>query len=217
MADIRAPSAAVEQAVAVLAPRGRDADVAAGLLGAHGIQAFLVRSLEELAPHMQSGIGAVLVTEEALADPFLPQLQAQIGRQATWSDLPFVVLTNGAKGSRPATATERIDALGNAVLLSRPLHTEDLLRALTSALNARRRQYEARDRLTELEKQQARVRASEAKFQAIVNSIDQMIWSTRPDGYHDYFNERWYEYTGVPAGSTDGEGWADIFHPSTLR
>lgn len=50
-------------------------------------------------------------------------------------------------------------------------------------------------------------------FEGIVNSIDQMIWSTRPDGFHDYFNARWYEFTGVPAGSTDGEGWADLFHP----
>jgi len=50
-------------------------------------------------------------------------------------------------------------------------------------------------------------------FQAIANSIDQMIWSTRPDGFHDYFNQRWYEYTGVPDGSTDGEEWNGMFHP----
>lgn len=43
--------------------------------------------------------------------------------------------------------------------------------------------------------------------------MPQMVWSTRPDGYHDYYNARWYEFTGVPAGSTDGEGWNDIFHP----
>lgn len=40
-----------------------------------------------------------------------------------------------------------------------------------------------------------------------------MIWSTRPDGYHDYYNDRWYEYTGVPHGSTDGDGWNAMFHP----
>jgi PAS domain S-box-containing protein len=54
---------------------------------------------------------------------------------------------------------------------------------------------------------------SEARLHAMVNSIDQMIWSTRPDGFHDYYNDRWYEYTGVPYGSTDGEGWNDMFHP----
>ena len=60
---------------------------------------------------------------------------------------------------------------------------------------------------------QARVLESEAKFHAIANSIDQMVWSTRPDGFHDYYNERWYEYTGVPPGSTDGEAWNGMFHP----
>lgn len=57
------------------------------------------------------------------------------------------------------------------------------------------------------------LQASEAKFQAIANSIDQMIWATRSDGFHDYFNDRWYEYTGVPYGSTDGDAWNGIFHP----
>jgi PAS domain S-box-containing protein len=56
-------------------------------------------------------------------------------------------------------------------------------------------------------------RESEEKYHAIVNSIEQMIWSTRPDGYHDYFNDRWYDFTGVPPGSTDGEAWKGMFHP----
>ncbi|MGE8093014.1 PAS domain-containing protein [Sphingomonas sp. NPDC085925] len=59
----------------------------------------------------------------------------------------------------------------------------------------------------------AALRESEAKFRAIANSIDQMVWSSLPDGYHDYYNDRWYEYTGVPLGSTDGEAWKDMFHP----
>ena len=54
---------------------------------------------------------------------------------------------------------------------------------------------------------------SEARFHAIANSIDQMIWSTLPDGFHDYYNRRWYEFTGVPEGSTDGEAWNGMFHP----
>ena len=58
-----------------------------------------------------------------------------------------------------------------------------------------------------------RLRESEGRFQAIANSIDQMIWSTRPDGHHDYYNDRWYDYTGAPQGSTDGEAWNGLFHP----
>lgn len=55
--------------------------------------------------------------------------------------------------------------------------------------------------------------ASEAKFRTIADAMPQMVWSTLPDGFHDYFNQQWYDFTGVPAGSTDGEGWNGIFHP----
>ena len=40
-----------------------------------------------------------------------------------------------------------------------------------------------------------------------------MVWSTLPDGYHDYYNAQWYEFTGVSAGSTDGDEWNGMFHP----
>ena len=53
----------------------------------------------------------------------------------------------------------------------------------------------------------------EARFRTIANLVPQMIWSTLPDGFHDYYNQRWYDYTGVPEGSTDGEAWNGMFHP----
>ncbi|MFC5344178.1 PAS domain-containing protein [Brevundimonas staleyi] len=55
---------------------------------------------------------------------------------------------------------------------------------------------------------------SEARFRAIADSMPQMVWSTRPDGFHDYYNARWYEFTGVPDGSTDGDAWNGVFHPA---
>jgi PAS domain S-box-containing protein len=58
-----------------------------------------------------------------------------------------------------------------------------------------------------------RLRASEAKFQAIADSVDHMIWSTRADGFHDYFNQRWYDFTGVRPGTTDGDDWSALIHP----
>jgi PAS domain S-box-containing protein len=61
--------------------------------------------------------------------------------------------------------------------------------------------------------QQAALRESEERLRAITNSVDQMIWSTQPTGHHDYFNQRWYDFTGVTPGSTDGEGWNALFHP----
>ena len=69
---------------------------------------------------------------------------------------------------------------------------------------------------TEIESQlvaETALAATEAKFRVLTDAMPQMVWSTMPDGFHDYYNARWYEFTGVPYGSTDGEGWNGIFHP----
>ena len=66
---------------------------------------------------------------------------------------------------------------------------------------------------TDRKRAEARVSEQEARYRAITDSIDQMIWSTQADGYHDYYNHRWYEFTGMPVGSTDGEAWNGMFHP----
>ena len=54
---------------------------------------------------------------------------------------------------------------------------------------------------------------SDARFAVLADTMPQMVWSTLPDGFHDYYNARWYEFTGMPPGSTDGEGWNGMFHP----
>jgi PAS domain S-box-containing protein len=54
---------------------------------------------------------------------------------------------------------------------------------------------------------------SHNRFRVLADSMPQMVWSTLPDGYHDYYNARWYEFTGVAEGSTDGAEWNGMFHP----
>jgi len=58
-----------------------------------------------------------------------------------------------------------------------------------------------------------RLGEQESKFRILADTMPQMVWSTLPDGFHDYYNARWYEFTGVPEGSTDGEAWNGMFHP----
>lgn len=57
------------------------------------------------------------------------------------------------------------------------------------------------------------LRESEANYAVLTDAMPQMVWSTLPDGFHDYYNAQWYEFTGVPVGSTDGEAWNGMFHP----
>jgi len=70
----------------------------------------------------------------------------------------------------------------------------------------------ASDRRQEEARAARALEESELRFRTLADTMPQMVWSTLPDGYHDYYNARWYEFTGVPAGSTDGEGWNDVFH-----
>ncbi len=54
---------------------------------------------------------------------------------------------------------------------------------------------------------------SDRMFRALADTMPQLVWSARHDGYNDYFNAGWYDYIGVPVGSSEGSGWVDTLHP----
>jgi len=70
--------------------------------------------------------------------------------------------------------------------------------------------------VTDQERLEKQLRESEARFRTITDAMPQIVWSTLPDGFHDYFNHGWYEYTGVPEGTTYGDAWSGLFHPADI-
>jgi PAS domain S-box-containing protein len=54
---------------------------------------------------------------------------------------------------------------------------------------------------------------SEARFRTLAEAIPQLVWSARADGYCDYLNSKWVEYTGAPERQHHGLGWQDAVHP----
>jgi signal transduction histidine kinase/FixJ family two-component response regulator len=141
----------VPDRVLILAPRGRDAAIAAELLERNGIAADICADQAALVEQLRAGAGAVMLTEEAVATGDLSGLASWVAEQPSWADQPFIVLANGAKAPRSPIATKRLAELGNVVLLERPLHAEAMLGATRSALKARARQYELRDASDTLE------------------------------------------------------------------
>jgi PAS domain S-box-containing protein len=71
--------------------------------------------------------------------------------------------------------------------------------------------------VTERKQAEQVLRDSELKFRTIADAMPQMVWSTRPDGWHDYFNRQWYDYTGVTEGANEGEAWPGLFPPEDLE
>ena len=140
----------VEDRVLLLALRGRDAPVIEQVLSRQGHLCLACRSCDELAGELAAGAGTALVTEESLADTDRRALERWLDAQPPWSDFPFVLLATKRAGRRPRAAVQVLDRLGNVIVLERPIHGETLVSAVASALRGRRRQYEAREHLSEL-------------------------------------------------------------------
>jgi PAS domain S-box-containing protein len=60
------------------------------------------------------------------------------------------------------------------------------------------------------------LRAGEARFRQLADSMPQIVWTARPDGRSDYINRRWLEYTGIPLTHED-DAWRKAVHPDDLR
>jgi PAS domain S-box-containing protein len=67
--------------------------------------------------------------------------------------------------------------------------------------------------ITERKLAEVALRASEADFRALAESMPQMVWITRPDGWNQYFSQQWMDYTGLSLEETLGHGWNKPFHP----
>ena len=140
----------VSERALILAPQGRDATVAAGMLSEAGIRSDIVVDVGELVAELAAGAGFAVVTEEALGGS-LHALSGWIDTQEEWSDFPFVLLTSRGGGlERNPAAARYLELLGNATFLERPFHPTTLVSLAQSALRGRRRQYDARARLVEL-------------------------------------------------------------------
>jgi len=64
-----------------------------------------------------------------------------------------------------------------------------------------------------LQAELAAARASEAEWRALIETLPQIVWITRPDGYHVHFNKRWTDFTGLTLEESLGDGWNPPFHP----
>jgi PAS domain S-box-containing protein len=145
----------LEHRLLLLAPTARDAANSQKILTAVGVTCAVCHDLREVAREMARGAGAVLVTEEALADEESRSLTEALARQPPWSDLPILVLTRG--GADSGAARRASEVLGNVILLELPVRVPALVSAVQSALRARRRQYEIRAHLAAQEQNQQRL------------------------------------------------------------
>ena len=140
------------QRTLILAPRGRDALVASGILREARLEAHVCMALGELIKEIKQGADVAIVTEEATRDSKMIELRGWVAQQPPWSDFPFVLLTEHGGGlERNPSAAQLMEWLGNVTFLERPFHPTTLVSVIQASLRGRRRQYECERLNAELE------------------------------------------------------------------
>ena len=206
-----APPALLERRVLVVAPTGRDAPLTRTVLAESGIRSTICRDLVQLVEEIGRGAGAVLISEEALADPAqLRYLGERLVRQPSWSDLPVLLLAH--PGANSSTVRQTVRALGNVTLLERPVRVAALMTAVQTALRGRGRQYSAREHLTELDHIAEALRASEGRLNALFSNAAVGIAELDPDARFTLVNDSLCRLLGVAREALLGKTLADVAH-----
>ncbi|MBB3234329.1 PAS domain-containing hybrid sensor histidine kinase/response regulator [Phyllobacterium endophyticum] len=117
--------------------------------------------LESLCRALGERVTFVVTTEEAIRHADLKPLSAWVEHQPSWSDLPFIVLTQRGGGPERNPAAARVsEILRNVTFFERPFHATSFISIAKTARRARARQYEALGRMEELSEGERRLQTA---------------------------------------------------------
>ncbi|MFS0735559.1 ATP-binding protein [Sphingomonas sp. 1P06PA] len=192
--------------VLIVAPYGRDAESLAQLLLQEGYSPEIHGDLAGVAASLGDDTGVIILTEEALAtglDSLVPALEAE----PAWSDIPFILFCAPSRARSRSSLEVRHGlppAITNVVVLERPLGSATLLTSIASAMRARQKQFEMRDRMRDLADSEARLRLA-------TDAADIGTWDYDPATDRLRWDARCKALFGLPA---DAEiSLADSFYP----
>jgi PAS domain S-box-containing protein len=61
------------------------------------------------------------------------------------------------------------------------------------------------------------INESAENFRQLADLVPQIIWTSRPDGFIDYYNKRWYEYTNLKENEYGDSSWISVLHPDDVE
>jgi PAS domain S-box-containing protein len=212
MAEIAKPSVQPEQVNLLLVD-----DQPANLLALEAILQDLghnlVRALsgEEALQQLRSAEFALVLLDVQMPglDGFETARRIRASEQSQHT--PIIFLTAYEDERFPI---EQAYSLGAVDYLVKPL-VPTIVRAKVAGLVELFEKTQQVKRQTELLAEKA-LRESEEKFHLLAETIPQLAWMARPDGYIFWYNRRWYEYTGTTPEQMEGWGWQTVHDPQAL-
>ncbi len=155
-----------------------------------------------------------------------PVVSADLRAETRFQPLPELTERWGLRsGASVAIQGQGVPFGVIAALSTRPhAFDDDDARFLQSAANVlaaaieRRQAEDERERLLAREEEAlAEAEINAARFRALADAMPQIVWTANPDGRLDYYNQRWFDYTGLTLAQTEGWGWQPVLHPDDVQ
>lgn len=193
--------------IIIMAPIGSDAEKIASLLRGHHFEACICFNFEDCCREIKRGAGTLLFTEEALELSNVPDFLDILKAQPTWSELPLIILSSGGESQMIRLLDVTLQAAGSITLLERPISTLTLLRSIEVALRSRRRQYQVRDLIETIAKNNKALQ----QFASIIESSDDAIISKDLNGIITSWNRGAQRIFGYKAEEVIGKSIMILF------
>ncbi|TFY98361.1 ATP-binding protein [Ramlibacter humi] len=152
--------------VLVVTPTQKDAAVTRKLLGQAGIRVDTEADFAAVARRIDEGVGALLITDLALANAQVDVVLQALRQQPSWSGLPVLALCQ--QGTQSPVVEQLLRTMVNVTILDRPTSTRTLVSALQAALRGRQAQYQIRDQI-------ARLREAEETLRQVDRRKDEFL------------------------------------------
>mgnify|MGYP001362359287 FL=1 len=65
----------------------------------------------------------------------------------------------------------------------------------------------------QLSQKNAELQSVLQQFRFVNDFMPQIVWAAQPDGHYDFYNQQWYDYTGMSSNGSREKNWHDILHP----
>ena len=160
---------------------------------------------------------AVLVIDVIMPDMSGFDLAVAIKERERTAAVPIVFLTAQAADVDLVHRGYRVGAVDYLITPLVPEMVRAKVAVFAQLFREKRRNERQAALLLEAERNSNELRlielrlASERRYRALAEAIPHIVWTARPDGAVDYFNQHWFEYTGLSVEQAAGS-WLGILH-----
>ena len=165
---------------------------------------------------------AVLLLDVVMPEMSGFELAAAIKQRERTAAVPILFLTGQATDVDLVYSGYRVGAVDYLIKPLVPEMVRAKVAVFAQLFREKKRNEQQAVRLLEAERNENEIRlirlqlASERRYRTLAQAVPHIVWTARPDGAVDYFNQRWFEYTGRSVEEASGS-WLGILHADDLE